>query len=348
MTRGEGRAEPTSPIRVLVAYSMMVPLRARFDALGAGFDIEFRTLEDRAGIDALDDPDLEVLIALFSPRDRTRTPRLRWLQLASAGVDHLVDEAPWSHGLTVTNARGVYGPSIGQYILGAILRINEHSDARRVLQLERRWAEGALNDQLVGRPIRGQTAVIVGYGGVGREVARLLDALGMRVIAVKNRPELRDDLSYRVPVTGDPTGTIPERIAGLDEIATVIPLADVVVLTLPLTTASRGLFGASLIAAMRPDAWLVNIGRGPVVDEPALAEALAGRRIGGAVLDVFGEEPLPSDSPFWDAPNTVVTPHVSGGDAGSTYTLADLFTANLRRYAAGEPLINVVDPARQY
>jgi len=247
MTRGEGRAEPTSPIRVLVAYSMMVPLRARFDALGAGFDIEFRTLEDRAGIDALDDPDLEVLIALFSPRDRTRTPRLRWLQLASAGVDHLVDEAPWSHGLTVTNARGVYGPSIGQYILGAILRINEHSDARRVLQLERRWAEGALNDQLVGRPIRGQTAVIVGYGGVGREVARLLDALGMRVIAVKNRPELRDDLSYRVPGTGDPTGTIPERIAGLDEIATVIPLADVVVLTLPLTTASRGLFGASLI-----------------------------------------------------------------------------------------------------
>ena len=169
--RGPAPRRASDPIKVLVAYSMMVPLRERFEALGAGFDIEFRTLEDRASMDALEDPDLEVLIGLFPPRDRTRTPRLRWLQLASAGVDHLIAEAPWNHGLTVTNAAGVYGPAIGQYVLSAILRINEHIDARLALQLEHRWAEGALNDQLVGRPLRGQTAVIVGYGGVGREVA---------------------------------------------------------------------------------------------------------------------------------------------------------------------------------
>ncbi|HVA85002.1 MAG TPA: D-2-hydroxyacid dehydrogenase [Candidatus Saccharimonadales bacterium] len=342
------RIEAGGPIRVLIAYSMMAPLRASFQALGSRFQIEFRTIEDRPGIDALDDPELEVLIASFPPRDRRRTPRLRWLQLASAGVDHLIEEAPWSSGLTVTNARGVYGPSIGQYVLSEILRINEHTDERRVLQLAHRWADGALQEHLTGRLLRGQTAVVVGYGGVGRELARLLDALGMRVIAVKNRPEVREDQSYHVPGTGDPTGVIPERIVGLDELPAVIPLAGVVVLTIPLTTASRGLFNAGLIAAMRPDAWLVNIGRGPVADETALASALAGRRIGGAVLDVFGTEPLPPDSPFWDAPNTVVTPHVSGGDASSPHILADLLTENLRRYAAGEPLLNVVDPVRQY
>ena len=121
-----------------------------------------------------------------------------------------------------------------------------------------------------------------------------------------------------------------------------------VVLTLPLTDRSRGLIGPRQLAAMRPDAWLINIGRGRLTDEAELERVLRAKRIGGAVLDVFGTEPLPADSPFWALPNVVVTPHVSGGDTTSPHILADLFIENLRRYAAGEPLINVIDAERQY
>ena len=335
-------------IKVLVTSDETEHLHSRLDALGAAFHVTYRPMHDRTEIDALEDVDLDVLIGPFPPRDRRRTPRLRWLQLGSAGVDHLVAEAPWDHGLIVTNARGVFAPAVGQFVLTEILRINERVDERRTLQLLHRWADGELHDHLTGPLVRGQMVVIVGYGGIGREVARLVHALGMRVIAVKNRPEIPTGSSYRLAGTGDADGTIPERIVGPDRLGEVVPLADVVVLTTPLTDRTRGLFHANHIAAMQPQAWLVNISRGAVVDEDALALALAGHRIGGAVLDVFGTEPLPPDSPFWGAPNTVVTPHVSGGDAGSEEPLADLCAQNLTRYAAGAPLLNVVDSDRQY
>jgi phosphoglycerate dehydrogenase-like enzyme len=341
------REDSAAPIRVLITHPLLAQAADRFRALGPMFQIEQRAI-DRAAIATLADDRLEVLFAGRPPSDLRQTPRLRWLQLGSAGVDHLLADAPWSKGLIVTNARGVYSSSIGQYVLAEVLRINEHIDERRALQLKRRWPELGEEAGLTGRLARGQTAVIVGYGGVAREVARLLDAVGMRIIAVKARPELREDQSYRVPGTGDPLGSIPERIAGLDALAEVVRAADVVVLTIPLTDRSRGLFGAELIAALRPDAWLINISRGPVVDEVALVDALRERRIGGAVLDVFDTEPLPADSPFWSLPNTIVTPHVSGGDAASPHILADLFIENLQRYAQGQPLLNVVDASRQY
>jgi phosphoglycerate dehydrogenase-like enzyme len=263
-------------------------------------------------------------------------------------VEHLFADDPWAPGLTVTNARGVYAVPIGQYVLAEILRINERVDARRALQESRRWPTDDEADLLVGRQLRGQVIVVVGYGGVGREVARLAAALGMRVIAVKSRPGQRAEDGFRVPGTGDPSGSIPERIVGLEALTEVVRLADVVVLTAPLTDRTRGLFDRQLIGAIRPDAWFINVGRGAIVDEPALVEALRERRIGGAVLDVFVEEPLPPESPFWTLPNTLVTPHVSGADAAAGELVADLFEENLRRYAAGELLLNVVDPARQY
>ncbi len=341
---GDDRSDP---IRVLVTHPLLIGVAERFAGLGPEFEVEFRAM-DRAALADLADDRVEVLHGGRAPADLRRTPRLRWLQVGSAGVDHLLADEPWSRGLIVTNGRGVFGPSIGQYVLAAVLRINEHLDARNLLQQRHLWPEPGDEAAVTGRLARGQTAVVVGYGGVGREVARLLAAIGMRIVAIKARPEVVRDQGYRVPGTGDPDGTVPERIAGLDALAEVVPTADFVVLTVPLTDRSRGLFGADLIGALRPDAWLISIGRGPVIDEVALAAALGDRRIGGAVLDVFGTEPLPADSPFWTLPNTIVTPHVSGGDAGSVTILADLFLENLGRYSRGEPLLNVVDGSRQY
>jgi phosphoglycerate dehydrogenase-like enzyme len=342
------RPDPRLPINVVVASKRPAEVRARLDALGPDFHIEYRRLADRAAYNALADEELEVLIGAFAPRDRSQTPRLRWLQISSAGVDHLLADPPWDRGLIVTNARGVFAPAIGQYVLAAILRINERADERHAFQLARRWPRRRAWERLSGRMLRGQTALVVGYGGLGREVARLVHALGMRVIAAKRQPEVLADDGYRAPGTGDSDGSIPERVVSVSELEGVVALADVVVLTLPLTDRTRGLFGARLIAAMRPDAWLINVGRGALVDEAAIAAALLERRIGGAVLDVFATEPLPADSPLWDAPNTIVTPHLSGGDIRAASNLTDLYAENLLRYARGEPLLNVVTGDRQY
>jgi phosphoglycerate dehydrogenase-like enzyme len=167
----------------------------------------------------------------------------------------------------------------------------------------------------------------------------------MRIIAVKPRPDLRHDTAYRVPGTGDPDGSIPERIVDVAELTTTVADADALILTLPLTEDSRGIVSAGVLAAMPPSSWLINVSRGAIVDEPALFDALRGGRLAGAVLDVFGQEPLPADSPWWDAPNVIVTPHSSG----MTHRFYDeLLVENVRRYLAGEPLLNQVDPERGY
>ena len=193
--------------------------------------------------------------------------------------------------------------------------------------------------------VRGKTAVIAGYGSIGREVARQLSALGLRIIAVKPRPEVRVDISFRVPGTGDPDGSIPDRIVGDSELTAVAREADVLVVTMPLTEATRGVISRAVIDALPERAWFVNVARGALVDEVALLEALREGRLAGAILDVFGEEPLPPDSPWWDAPHVIVTPHASG------HTLQffdELVVENVRRYLAGEPLLNPVDPERGY
>jgi phosphoglycerate dehydrogenase-like enzyme len=336
------------PINVLVTSSGPKEIRPRLDALGPSFRVEYRPMAGQAAVDGLRDPDVEVLIGSFAPRDLSKTPSLRWVQLDSAGVDHVMADPPWERGLIVTNGRGVFASAVGQYVLAAILRINECADERQALQRARTWPSRRQRGLITGRVVRGQTVVVVGYGGLGREVARLAHAVGMRVIAAKREPGVLVDDGFRAPGTGDPDGSIPERLVAPSELEAVLPLADVVVLTMPLTDQTRGMFDARLIAAMRPDAWLINVGRGAVVDEAALATALIDRRVGGAVLDVFGTEPLPHASPFWDAPNTIVTAHISGGNVRAGAMLAELYVQNLTRYARGEPLLNVVVADRQY
>lgn len=332
-------------VTVGIAFDFEPAAIARFAAVSP--DLRLRVAEgtDQGAIDALASSDLDGLVGRTLPSDRTKAPRLRWLQVLSAGVEHLLgDGSPWPAEIALTNARGAYATSIAQYTIAAILRVAERMDRRREQQLTGRWPDGP-EDDLLGEPIRGQTLVIVGYGGIGREIGRLAAAHGMRVIAVKANPGVRVDDGFRLPGTGDPDGSIPERIVGIEALAEVVSEADFLSITLPLTLRSRGAVGREALAAMRGHAWLINTGRGPVVDEAALAETLAGNRIGGAVLDVFGEEPLPPSSPFWRLPNVVITPHVSGA---SSRELSALVAENLRRFVAGEPLLNRVDPERGY
>jgi phosphoglycerate dehydrogenase-like enzyme len=331
-------------VRVGIAHGFDPAAIEAFRAISPRLQLRIAVGTDQAAIDQIGADELDALVGRSLPTDRSRTPSLRWLQVLSAGVEHLLGEgAAWPTEIALTNARGAYATSIAQYTIAAILRVAERMDARREQQLLGRWLDG--EEGLLGEPVRGRTLVIVGYGGIGREIARLAAAFGMRVLAVKANPTVRADDGFRAPGTGDPDGSIPERIVGIEALPEVAREADYVSITLPLTADSRGAVGRQALAALPAHAWLVNTGRGPVVDETALAEILAAKRIGGAVLDVFGEEPLPSSSPFWRLPNVVITPHVSGA---SSRELAQLVGENLRRFVSGEALINRVDPQRGY
>jgi phosphoglycerate dehydrogenase-like enzyme len=330
-------------VRLLLNADVEPSTIDRLRALSPELDVVDVTADAGFNVDALADPALEVIIGRQAPADLSRVPALRWLQVGSAGVDHLADDPPWRHGITVTNARGVYAVPIGEYVTGAILRINQPIARWAADQAAHRWKTEA--DEPLPEVVRGSTAVLVGYGSIGREVARQLAAIGLRILAVKPRPELVADASYRVPGTGDPDGLIPERIIGLDGLLDAVAEADYLVLTLPLTAESRHLVDARLLAGLRSSAWLINVSRGALVDETALLDALEAGRLGGAVLDVFGQEPLPADSPLWEAPNVTISPHVSGA---TLRFRDDLFVENVRRHLAGEPLLNRVDPERGY
>jgi len=327
-------------MRLLLDAEIRDDTVAELRGLDTGLEVVDVRAEPRFDMEAVADAELEVIVGPRAPSDLHQVPSLRWLQLRSAGVDHLASDPPWRHGIVTTNARGVYAIPIAEYVTGMVLRSRQPAGWARD-QAAHHWPE----DAPLITVLRGSTALVVGYGSIGREIARQLSALGVRILAAKARPDKWADDGYRVPGTGDPDGSIPDRMEGLDRLVELGRGADLLIVTVPLTDDSRGLIDREVIAALPAHAWLVNISRGPLVDEPALLDALRGGRLGGAVLDVFAEEPLPPDSPWWEAPNTIVTPHASG----VTLRYFDrLVIENVRRYLAGEPLLNQVDPERGY
>lgn len=275
--------------------------------------------------------DLDVLLAFkfgFRPFPRERilaAPRLRWVQLASAGADHLAPYDP--ERLVVTNASGIHGDIMSQYVIGMLLHVTWQTTRLVDQQRARRWQRYDVSS------IRGRTMCIVGAGRVGSAIAARARVFGMNVIGVRRSGAPLDGFDRMY----DPGG-----------LAAALAESDVVVLTLPLTADTRHSIGMKELSALRPTAWLINVSRGGIVDEPALLDVLRRGAIAGAVLDVFAEEPLPEDSEFWSVPNVVVTPHISSEFAGWPGEVARLFCANLRRWIDREPLQNVVDPVSGY
>jgi phosphoglycerate dehydrogenase-like enzyme len=334
-------------IRVVNVIPLTDAAKARLATISDRLDIRH---EDHRGpdwvVDGLTDPDVEVLVSWYLPSDLARTPRLRWLQNGSSGVDFLDLALLREAGITVTNGSGIHAVPIAEYVLEAMLHVVRDVDARQANQRAHGWPD--TQQAVAGGVLRGKTAVIVGYGSIGREVGRLADAFGVRVIAVKADPSMRADSGYRVPGTGDPEGRYPERFVGPDDLASVAREADFLVIAIPGAAGTHRLVGQAVIDALPRHAWVINVGRGRCIDVEALEAALRANRIGGAVLDVFDTEPLPPDSPLWDLPNLTITPHVSGAPPGIFELIEGLIAENLRRYVAGEPLLNVVDLTRGY
>jgi phosphoglycerate dehydrogenase-like enzyme len=236
----------------------------------------------------------------------------------------------------------VFSRPIAEYVILMMLAAARRLPQLLELQAERTW------QPLEARELRDVTVGIVGLGSIGRAVGALATAFGCRVIATRRRAEsgaAAADGAGDEPFLGS---VMLDRVLPPDRLPELLAEADFVVLAAPLTADTVGLIGEDAIAAMKPGAWVINVARGELVDEPALARALRSGRIGGAVLDTFREEPLPAGSPLYDLPNVILTPHTSWSSTRVLDRSVDLFCDNLRRYAAGQPLVNVVDPSAGY
>ena len=291
--------------------------------------------------------DVEVLLRGWLSSDAfdrllARAPRLRYVHSASAGVERALTPAARERGVVITNARGVFSRPIAEYVLMMILAVSRRLPGLLELQRERTW------QPLEGVELRDVTVGIVGLGSIGRAVGALATAIGCRVVAVRRRSEAGSG-SATTDDEGRPFGEVMlARVGGPESLPELLAESDFVVLAAPLTPETENMIDASALAAMKPTAWLINVARGRLIDERALLDALREGRIGGAVLDTFREEPLPPSSPFYDLENVIVTPHTSWSSGRVLDRSVELFCNNLRRDAAGEPLLNVVDPAAGY
>jgi phosphoglycerate dehydrogenase-like enzyme len=294
------------------------------------------------------DPSIEVLLTTALPDPWGLGGCLRWAQLCSAGVDLEQDNPLWHDpNVVVTTASGIHGPAMSQWALAMILHHALRLGQMLRFKETRRW-EMRFDQELNGDVVIGRVLGLVGYGSIGRECARLGRGLGMRVLATRrSSPDQQYQSNRFVPAAVGQRAAFDDQVA-LVSLDRLMEESDYVVITAPLTAETHGLIGARQLASLRPTAFLINISRGAIVDEAALIDALRTGRLAGAALDAFGTEPLPADSPLFDLPNVVLSPHVSGNFRDYWDLVVEVFCTNLSRYLAGEPLLNVVDRQRGY
>jgi len=259
-----------------------------------------------------------------------RAKKLRWIHSMSAGVENILMPELLDCDAPLTNAKGVYRRSLAEFVIASILFFAK--DLRRMVrnQAVRRWEPFAVEE------IHGRTVGIIGYGAIGSAVAERVHGLGMKVVALRKRPQFSDDDPY------------VDQVFAPDQMADLLRLSDYVVLTAPLTMETRGMLGEAELGAMKRNAVLVNIGRGPLLDEAALARALREKRIRGAALDVFEHEPLPENHPYWELENVLLSPHCADHTATWLDESMQFFIDNFHRFQKGEPLLNIVSKELGY
>ncbi len=271
----------------------------------------------------------EIMVGWNIPREAVqRASRLKWIHSTAAGVDQLLYPEIRERGIILTASMGIHHQLV-EHIFAFLLALERRLHVAMRLQLQRKWDR----TNTVGDELSDKTLGILGLGTIGQQLVRKAQAFDMRVIGTKRTPT-----------------SIPgvDRVLPPDGLPQVMRESDAVVVALPLTPQTRGLIGERELQMMKPTAWFINVGRGPIVHETALIQALRARRIAGAALDVFEHEPLRSDSPLYELENVILTPHVSGASPRYMDRAVPLFCENLARYLRGAPLQNLVDPERGY
>lgn len=305
-----------------------------------------RVLRAADGLGAAEMAAAEVLVTdQRVPRRLEDWPRLRWIQLVSAGANQVAGTPVAQSDVLVTTASGLHGVPIAQFVTGGLLMMTHQFPALAAAQATRRWP--ADRWALRGELLRGATAGVLGYGSIGRECGRQLHALGMRVLALDPGP--RRDTGYNAwPGTGDAEGTLPAAWYQPDGLHAMLAECDVLVVAAPYTPRTAGSIGARELALLKKGARVIVISRGGIVQERPLAEALRAGHLGGALVDCYEQEPLPPEHFFHDTPNLVLTPHIAGAFEGFWAAFMALFAENLGRFARGETLHNVADKRLGY
>ncbi len=273
----------------------------------------------------------EVIYGLIMPQNLlARAPKLKWIQTMSAGVDRFARIDVWQSPVIITGVSGIHATPIGEFVLELMLMFAKGAPLCFQMKQKREWK------RFMPSVLRGKTVGIVGLGSIGREVARLSKAFGMRVVA--NRRSVTRQKRARYVDMLLPAGQLNQLLAE----------SDYVVVATPLTPETRGLIGDKELRAMKPSAYIINIARGGMIDEEALIRALDEKRIAGAGLDVVADEPLPPESRLWDFDNVLLSPHVAGGMEDYMERATEVFCENLKRYLNGKKLLNVIDKKKGY
>jgi phosphoglycerate dehydrogenase-like enzyme len=339
------------PVHVLSLISLSEHQLQQIQAVSPRLIISQRKLDPQTSTEQLAhifSPDIDVLFTNETPFPLDLTPRLRWVQVYSAGVNQLIDTPIWHSDIPITSANGVHAVQIGEYTLSMLLALSHHLPHAFRLQQEGRWIDPANRTRMMTTELRGHTLGILGYGAIGREVARMASSFGMRIIATR-RPDRPAQFDGWTPEgTGDPDGSIPERYYDISELHEMLPHCDMLVLALPLSKDTHHIIGQAELERLPSHALLVNIGRGPLIDHNALVDALRAGTIAGIGTDVTEPEPLNPESPLWGMENVIITPHISGLSAFYNDRVVDLFCTNMRRYLNDEPLLNLVQRSLGY
>lgn len=277
-----------------------------------------------------------------------QAPNLRWVQFHSAGIEEHLD-APILQQVNVqaTTLSGANAPQVAEHAMALMLGLGHHLPGIFADQSLSKWPTQR-SERYLPRELMGSTVGIVGYGNIGQRLARMLQSFGVTILASKRNLINDGTQDYQVDSQGDPGADLVHRLYPGKALRTMLKECDFVVVTLPLTSETRGMLGSKQLEALKPSALLVDVSRGGVVDHSALIQALQKRQLAGAALDVFPEEPLPSDSPLWEMPNVIISPHVAGLSPHYVARAFTLFKENLRRYLAGEELLNKINLERGY
>ena len=300
------------PVEVLIALPLSEALQERIRALSPRLRISYHPA---LKVDDVDDAAWRRCEVLFTDRvwpSPEQVPNLRWIQFFLSGVDFAAN-APILHrpDVIATTMSGASAPQVSEYILLMLLALGHKMADMAALQSRAEWPRDRW-ERLAPFELRGSTVGFLSYGSIAREAARLLQPWGVKILAVKRDVMHPQDTGYVAPGLGDPEGELFTRLYPFEAIGSMLKLCDYVVNLLPLTPETRGLIGAPEFAQLKPTAYWIEVGRGGVVDQTALLNALQERRIAGAAFDVFPEEPLSSNSPFWRLPNVIISPHVAG------------------------------------
>jgi D-2-hydroxyacid dehydrogenase (NADP+) len=285
-------------------------------------------------LDELPDTDIFVGFSL-RPEQFAHSRKLKWLHSTAAGVGQLMYPELRKSGIEVTNASGVHRIPMAEHILGTLIALARRFPDCFRYQQQARWAQQELwNAPVRPRELRGQILLFIGFGAIGREVAKMIRPLGMRVWAVTRSGRAEEGLA--------------EQVFPASKLDEALPQADFVVLAAPETPETLKMMGAREFALMKPSAYFLNVSRGALVDEPALISALEQRKIAGTALDVTSQEPLPPENPLWKLDNAFITPHISAASEHLWERQTDLMMENLERWFAGDELLNRVDLNRGY